>query len=61
MLGAIETAIRETEARHAGEIRFAVETALDMAELVEDLRPAAAPCRCSGSSEFGIPHRTMAC
>ena len=37
VLAAIETAIRETEARHAGEIRFAVETALDMAELVEDL------------------------
>jgi len=39
VLGAIETAIRETEAGHAGEIRFAVETALDMAELVEDLSP----------------------
>ena len=39
VLAAIETAIRETEARHAGEIRFAVETALDMAELVDDLPP----------------------
>jgi uncharacterized membrane protein len=39
VLAAIETAIRETEAGHAGEIRFAVETALDMAELVEDLAP----------------------
>jgi len=39
VLGAIETAIRETEAQHGGEIRFAVETALDMAELVEDLAP----------------------
>jgi len=39
VLGAIETAIREMEAGHAGEIRFAVETALDMAELVEDLSP----------------------
>jgi len=39
VLGAIEAAIRETEARHAGEIRFAIETALDMAELVEDLAP----------------------
>jgi uncharacterized membrane protein len=39
VLGAIETAIRETEASHAGEIRFAVETALDMAELVDDLAP----------------------
>lgn len=39
VLGAIETAIRETESRHAGEIRFAIETALDMPELVEDLAP----------------------
>jgi uncharacterized membrane protein len=39
VLAAIETAIRETEASHGGEIRFAVETALDMAELVEDLAP----------------------
>jgi uncharacterized membrane protein len=39
ILAAIETAIRETEAQHAGEIRFAVETALDMAELVGDLAP----------------------
>jgi uncharacterized membrane protein len=39
VLAAIETAIRETEAVHAGEIRFAVETALDMAELVDDLSP----------------------
>jgi uncharacterized membrane protein len=37
VLGAIEAAIRETEAQHAGEIRFAVETALDMAELVDDV------------------------
>ena len=39
VLAAIETAIRETEVLHAGEIRFAVETALDMAELVNDLAP----------------------
>jgi uncharacterized membrane protein len=39
ILAAIETAIREAEAQHAGEIRFAVETALDMAELVDDLAP----------------------
>ncbi len=32
-LGAIEAAVREVEARHAGEIRFAVETALDLPEL----------------------------
>lgn len=39
VLGAIEAAIRETEAQHGGEIRFAVETALDLAELVDDLAP----------------------
>jgi len=32
-LGAIEATVREAEARHAGEIRFAVETALDLPEL----------------------------
>ncbi len=32
-LGAIEAAVRDVEARHAGEIRFAVETALDLPEL----------------------------
>jgi uncharacterized membrane protein len=36
---AIEQAIRECEARHAGEIRFVVETALDIAELWRDLPP----------------------
>src|ERR1700724_4533254 len=39
VLADIETAIRETEALHAGEIRFAVETALYTAELVDDLAP----------------------
>ncbi len=32
-LAAIEAAVREVESRHAGEIRFAVETALDLPEL----------------------------
>src|SRR3990172_5975031 len=32
-LHAIEQAIRETEARHAGQIRFAVEASLDLAAL----------------------------
>ncbi len=36
---AIEEAIRECESRHAGEIRFAVETALDLPELWHDLPP----------------------
>ncbi len=35
----IEAAIRETESLHAGEIRFVVETSLDLAELVQDLAP----------------------
>ena len=39
VLGEIEAAIREVESIHAGEIRFAVETALDMPELVQDLAP----------------------
>jgi uncharacterized membrane protein len=37
VLQSIEAAIREVEARHAGEIRFAVETALDLPELWRDL------------------------
>jgi uncharacterized membrane protein len=32
-LAAIESAIRDAESRHGGEIRFAVETALDLPEL----------------------------
>ena len=32
-LAAIETAVHEVESRHAGEIRFAVETSLDLPEL----------------------------
>jgi uncharacterized membrane protein len=32
-LAAIEVAVREVEARHSGEIRFAVETSLDLPEL----------------------------
>src|SRR5690349_5271612 len=39
VLAEIETAIRETESLHAGEIRFVVETALDLPELVQDLSP----------------------
>ena len=36
---AIEQAIRDCEARHAGEIRFAVETAFDLVQLWHDLAP----------------------
>jgi len=36
---AIERAIKECEARHAGEIRFVIETAFDLPELWHDLAP----------------------
>jgi uncharacterized membrane protein len=36
---AIEQAIRDCEAHHAGEIRFVVETAFDLPELWRDLAP----------------------
>lgn len=36
---AIEQAIRDCEARHAGEIRFVVETAFDLPELWHELAP----------------------
>ena len=36
---AIEEAIKECEARHAGEIRFVIETAFDFPELWHDLAP----------------------
>jgi len=39
VLGEIESAIREVESQHGGEIRFAVETSLDLAELVRDVGP----------------------
>jgi uncharacterized membrane protein len=38
---AIEEAVQECEARHAGEIRFVVETAFDLPELWHDLAPRA--------------------
>ncbi len=39
VLTAIEAATREVESRHAGEIRFAIETAFDLPELWHDLSP----------------------
>jgi uncharacterized membrane protein len=39
VLQAIEQAIRAVESRHAGEIRFAIETALDLPELWRDVTP----------------------
>lgn len=38
-LAAIESAIRDAESRHAGEIRFAIETALDLPELWNGVTP----------------------
>jgi len=40
-LAAIENAIREAEVQHGGEIRFAIETALDLPELWHGLSPRA--------------------
>jgi uncharacterized membrane protein len=37
VLGAIETAIRDVESRHSGEIRVAIETAFDLPELWQGL------------------------
>lgn len=39
VLSAIEDSIREVESRHAGEIRFAVESAFDLPELWNGLTP----------------------
>ncbi len=39
VLGQIEAAVKAAEARHVGEIRFVVETALDFADLWHDLAP----------------------
>lgn len=39
VLGAIETAIREVEREHAGELRFAVETALELPQLWNGVAP----------------------
>lgn len=39
VLDQIESAIREVEARHAGEIRFVVESSLDSADLWANLSP----------------------
>jgi uncharacterized membrane protein len=40
-LAEIETAIKDVESRHSGEIRFVVETALDINELLGGLAPRA--------------------
>jgi uncharacterized membrane protein len=39
VLAAIEAAIREAEALHAGEIRFVVDTSMDLAAVSQDLAP----------------------
>jgi uncharacterized membrane protein len=40
-LAEIEAAIKDVESRHSGEIRFVVETALDVNELLADIAPRA--------------------
>jgi uncharacterized membrane protein len=52
VLAAIETAIREAESQHGGEIRFAVETALDLPELWRGLAPRARAAQVFG--QLGI-------
>ena len=47
-LAAVEAAVREAESRHGGEIRFAVETALDLPELWRGL-----PARRRAAQVFG--------
>src|SRR5580700_11596182 len=49
---AIEQAIVECEARHGGEIRFLVETALDLPELWRDLPPRVRALQVFG--QFGV-------
>jgi uncharacterized membrane protein len=39
VLAEIERVIHEVEAKHSGEVRFVVETALDLPELLQDLPP----------------------
>ncbi len=39
VLGQIEAAIREVESKHAGEVRFAVETSFDLPELWHEVTP----------------------
>jgi uncharacterized membrane protein len=54
---AIEQAIRECEERHAGEIRFVVETALDIPELWHDLAPRARALQLFGQlGVWDTPH-----
>ncbi len=49
---AIEQAIAECESRHAGEIRFVVETAFDVPELWRDLSPRTRALQIFG--QFGV-------
>lgn len=49
---AIEAAITECEQRHGGELRFIVETALDLPELWHDLTPRARALQVFG--QFGV-------
>jgi len=60
-LDAIERTIRETEAQHDGQIRFAVEAALDLAPLLADRPRANGPLRCFHNCACGTPNTTTAC
>ncbi|HEX5786903.1 MAG TPA: TPM domain-containing protein [Woeseiaceae bacterium] len=52
VLTAIETAIRDSEIRHGGEIQFAIETALDVRDLCRGATARAQACRAFG--ELGV-------
>ena len=61
VLDAIEQAIGECEDRHGGEIRFIVESALDLPELWRDLPPRQRALQLFG--QFGVwdTRTTTAC
>ncbi len=61
VLAQIESEVRAVEARHAGEIRFAVEAALDGPDLWRRRTPRERALQCSRNSASGIPRPTTAC
>ena len=60
-LKAIEETTRKSETRHSGQIRFAVESALDVHSLLHGVSAVPAPARCLRICASGIPKRTTAC
>jgi hypothetical protein len=60
-LANIEKAIKTSETSHAGQIRFAVEGALDGVPLFRINPRGRAPSMCSRTCASGIRSRAMAC